>query len=101
LATTVTSGDYGSFDAHAAYEDLREAARRATAAHAKRVTVGGIEDPEIRAIRAIYERVYAVDLHDVEAQRQLTAELREEARSRLEFLVRLRRRRRTDSTTAR
>lgn len=55
---------------------LKDAADRLGAIHASRITVGGIKDPEIQAIRAIDDEVRALTPRDLEAQRSLMASFR-------------------------
>ena len=56
------------------YDIMREAANRLAALCVRQVTVGGAEDPAIIAVRAINDQVLAVDVNDLQAQLDLTAE---------------------------
>ena len=56
------------------YDIMREAANRLAAPCVRQVTVGGAEDPAIIAVRAINDQVLAVDVNDLQAQLDLTAE---------------------------
>nr|WP_152665904.1 hypothetical protein [Mycobacterium sp. UM_NZ2] len=62
-------------DPVAVYDTMREAANRLTAVFAEQVTIGGIADPAIVAIRALRAEVAAVAWNDLAAQKAMTAEL--------------------------
>lgn len=56
------------------YDIMRESANRLAALYIRQVTVGGTEDPAILEVRAINDKVLAVDVNDLQAQLDLTAE---------------------------
>ena len=56
------------------YDNMRESANRLAALYIRQVTVGGTEDPAILEVRAINDKVLAVDVNDLQAQLDLTAE---------------------------
>lgn len=57
------------------YDIMRETANQLGGLYARRVTVGGLDDPAIAALRELDAEVAAVDPEDVAAQRAMTAEL--------------------------
>ena len=56
------------------YDIMRESANRLAALCVRQVTVGGTGDPAILAVRAINAQVLAVDVNNLQAQLDLTAE---------------------------
>lgn len=66
------------------YDMMREAANRLCAFYARQVTAGGLGDPAIGEIRAVWAEVNAVDTRDLEAQRAATAEFRRRYKTRVE-----------------
>ena len=61
------------------YDIMRESANRLAALYIRQVTVGGTEDPAILEVIAINDKVLAVDVNDLQAQLDLTAEFNRKA----------------------
>ncbi|TXH11127.1 MAG: DNA-binding protein [Spirochaetes bacterium] len=58
------------------YDTMREMSNRLVAVYAERITAGGLDDPAIVQIRAVRAEVDAVSATDMEAQKELTEDLR-------------------------
>lgn len=58
------------------YDLMREAASHVIAQYAGRAVDGWLAEADIAAVRGIRAQVEAIDPQDIEAQRQLTEELR-------------------------
>jgi len=56
------------------YDTMREAATRLMAEYRGRLTVGGIDDPAMKEMRAILAQAEGVDAHDIESQKATAAE---------------------------
>jgi hypothetical protein len=64
-------------DPSVVYDRLCEAASRLEAVFNQRVTIGGIEDPEVQEMQATIALVKNVKKGDVAAQKAMTADLNE------------------------
>ena len=59
------------------HDVMREAANRLRGLYSEQVTVGGLSDPAIIAMREITAEVDSVSLTDMDAQKEKTAQLHE------------------------
>jgi hypothetical protein len=68
LATMSADDRRSARDPVVVYDVMHEAASRLVGIYAQRATVGGLDDPAVKAVSAIYDEVSGIDPHNMDAQ---------------------------------